>query len=182
MVPRFLHFFLSFFWDVEVVEWHFHRDSETTIRAVSPCVEWWGNATETYENETVLSWSKPAVLHIWVMRGGCDPHGFSMVGTIFYIHQWDCQQMDRHYADNHFSYFQIKYTCLDASSRFFLFHFCLISNNMHFCRTQKGVKTTLDPLDFHYIATKINKWINKLNLHLWKKVIQIWNNSIFIFE
>lgn len=84
----------AFWGDVEVVEWHFYRNSETTIRAVSPCVEWWGNATETYEssrqkNETVLSWSKPAVLHIWVMRGGRDPQGFSMVGTIFHIHQYD---------------------------------------------------------------------------------------------
>lgn len=71
------------------------RHSETTIRAVSPCVEWWGNATETYESsrqkkETVVSWSKPAVVHMWVMRAGRDPHGLSMVGTIFYIHQCDC--------------------------------------------------------------------------------------------
>ncbi len=81
-----------------------------------------------------------------------------------------CQQMDRHHADNPFSYFfQIKYTCLDASCRFLLFLLLLNIQQyafIFFCRTQKGVKTILDPIEFHcfakhtYTHTHFSKYLN----------------------
>lgn len=87
----------------EVVKLHIYRDIEEPVLELSDVVlsgevmqqrhKLWvkKNSSTMCKSKSVLSWSETAVVHIWVMRGGCDPYGFLMVfnGIVFYF-QYHC--------------------------------------------------------------------------------------------
>lgn len=140
MIPRFLHFFSSFFRDVEVVEWHFYRDIvKPPLELSAPVL-----SGEVMLQRHMKAHGKKMKLFYHDQNPLCCTSGWWEVGVTRMDFQWLvpyfistsmivlCQQTDRHHADNHFSYFKSNTRVWMQAVGFCSFYFCLISNSMHF--------------------------------------------------
>ncbi len=116
------------------------RHSETTIRAVRPCVEWWGNATETYESSRQKKWNRSIMIktrcaaHLgderwawptWIFNGWY--HILYPPVWLSFVNKWIDIMQTIFFP----TFFKSNTRVWMQAVGFCSFYFCLISNNMH---------------------------------------------------